>query len=440
MPKIVVMDKEVVKGVTICNYLSGGRKVEEIPVWTGDVLKDFAYTEGRMIRKLTGRLSNVNFAFNPAKVKNKNSIRDLASVNSVSVDMSSCYHANVVEIPAESVLEYRKPTEDEKKKENACVCPYAQKSEEEGVECKCKAQEEEAEHECPCDGCPKAPTCICDCCTDECTKSPGPSPAIDDTSLLPAMKLRLHLRLSDGTCRDMDIEEGDEFTDVIFTTQAPKIAYGHFVVTGFVYKGAGNNVDITGLILDNGTGTSYQVALGDIKSLGYEDVKVTAEDIKKEDGKACFCKWCEDDSIKSIDLVEPTRITGDVKFKKELAVRGINANTPANTGARATDDIDDRDENIFAGAISMKEDSGDASVSLIGVALTEKAIITYKAPKKLELINCKITGIEGGESNGNPKNYLVSPDTSQNFGNNTKPALVTISGCYFGPNKEEETE
>ena len=96
MPKIVYMDKKVVKGITICNFLAGGRKTNDVLVWEDDILKDFSYLDGRIIRTLNGRLSNVSLAFSPAKVKNKYGIKDLASVNSIDVDISSCYHSNVV--------------------------------------------------------------------------------------------------------------------------------------------------------------------------------------------------------------------------------------------------------------------------------------------------------------------------------------------------------
>ena len=432
MPKIVYMDKKVVKGITICNFLAGGRKTNDVLVWEDDILKDFSYLDGRIIRTLNGRLSNVSLAFSPAKVKNKYGIKDLASVNSIDVDISSCYHSNIVTVPKSSVLEYRAPEpKEEEEEENACICPYVEASGEDDAKCTCKGLEAEKK-KCTCETCPLAPTCTCDYCKNgEPVEATSPTPAIDDTDVFPEMRLKLHLKLSDGTCKEMDIEEGDQFSGVIYKTSTNKTVFGHYKVLGFLYKGAGANVDITGLVLDDGD-TVSSVALTDLKSLGSEDEVLSPDDIGTENGKKLSClvsKYCQDSNVTSLSIPFATRTTEEIKFKKELELRGMNALVPANTGNRASAKIDEQTENVFEKKMSMEEEK--ASVSLVGLALTKEASVSYKTPTKLELINTKMVGLTS-------TNDIQFTNSEKDGFDNT--CLATVEGCYFGCNECKKDE
>ena len=71
MPKIVVLKKNVEKGIRIRNFMAGGKRYEDVLVWENELVSDLSYLEDEQIKTVNARLDDVVFSF-----LNKNSNRE----------------------------------------------------------------------------------------------------------------------------------------------------------------------------------------------------------------------------------------------------------------------------------------------------------------------------------------------------------------------------
>lgn len=361
MSKIVLLTKNVEKGIKIRNFMSGGKKFEDVIIWEDDVLNDFSYLENDEIETINGRLCNTIFSFNTKGSCSKtepNKIANLAKVGSVIIDASEQYKSVLKMICKPNILEYKA------------------------------------------------------------------SGAVDDVDVIPMVRVKLHLVMSDKAEIDLVLEEGMDLYSAIFkAANTPAIVYGDFNIDGFIYQISSNNAfDVTGLILKNDEGKTYKVDFSIIKNFGKKGIVIdsTTENIATKIKEADA-----DENIAGVSLQGKTSIDEEIEFNGTLDIHSINATVPAYSGSRKTDDIDE-DEDVIKNALICKKGS---ALAIEGCALTDKASIVTDEAKELDLSNSKFVNIEPTEASS----YLVR-------GNGFKDAstLLVVDGCYFGNNKKDE--
>lgn len=360
MPKVVVLNKNVEKGIRIRNFMTGGKRYEDVLVWKGDLVSDLPYLEDKEIKHVNAKLDDVIFD-SLAKVADKNDpnkIQNRVAVDSVILDASKVYKSNILMIPKSSMLEYQA------------------------------------------------------------------SGSVDDTDVLPMIRVRLDLLMSDNTKVELTLEEGMELYSTIFNAETkPAIVIGNFTVDGFVYKNINTtNFDIIGVILKSEEGKTYTVDLNEIKNFGKQglivgdDVETLVEAIQKADS---------DPTIGGISLPGKSEVLDALTFNGTLSVNGVYSDTPANSGDRKSDTIDPS-EDVFKATITCNKDS---DVTINGVTLTEGSLVLTDQPKAIHFSNCKFVNMT---STG--KTFLLR-------GNGFKDTstLVTIENCYFGSNTSDVT-
>ena len=227
MSKIVILNKEVEKGIKIRNFMSGGKKCEDVVIWEDEIMEDLSYLNKDEIETITGRLSNVVFSFNSkvsSSCKEPNKIENLAKVDSLIVDTSKEYQSDIKMIYKPTVLEYKA------------------------------------------------------------------SGDVDDVDVFPMVRVKLHMIMSDKSEVDLVLQEGMDLYSAIFSAaNKPAIVIGDFNIDGFIYEKSSNkSFDITGMILYNGS-KYYKVDFLIMKNFGKKGIVVDsavdniAETIKEAD-------------------------------------------------------------------------------------------------------------------------------------------------------------
>lgn len=361
MSKIVILTKEIEKGIKIRNFMSGGKRCEDVMIWENDILEDFSYLDNDEIETISGRLSDVVFTFYSKisqNVKEPYKLANLAKVDSLIMDASKEYNSNKIMIYKPSILEYK---------------------------------------------------------ADD---------AVDDVDVIPMVRVKLHMVMSDKSEVDLVLQEGMDLYSAIFSaTNKPAIVIGDFNISGFIYQKCNNgqNFDITGMILTDDTKT-YRVDFNIMKNFGKKGIVVDstseniAETIKEADN---------DDTIAGVSLQGKTVIDTPLEFTGNLDIHGINSNVPAYIGNRKSDEIDET-EDVIKNSVTCQK---DASLSIEGCALTNNAYILTDETKKLELSNVKFVDYVPNET----KSYLVRGN-----GFKAEATSLTVNGCYFGKNKNTE--
>ena len=107
-----------------------------------------------------------------------------------------------------------------------------------------------------------------------------------------------------------------------------------------------------------------------------------------------------------------------LEIKKDIEISGAKAGIPANTAKRDITSFEG--ETVLSGTVSC---SADTTVTLDGVVLTEKALLSLGSAKEVTLKNCIITNLNPTAA----KSFVVSTGTT--------PTKLNVSGCYFGTNK-----
>lgn len=110
--------------------------------------------------------------------------------------------------------------------------------------------------------------------------------------------------------------------------------------------------------------------------------------------------------------------TESVSVTKDTKLVGAKAGIPANTAKRDITTFEG--ETVLSGTVSC---SADTTVTLDGVVLTEKALLSLGSAKEVTLKNCIITNLNPTAA----KSFVVSTGTT--------PTKLNVSGCYFGTNK-----
>lgn len=358
MPKIVVLKKNVEKGIRIRNFMAGGKRYEDVLVWENELVSDLSYLEDEQIKTVNARLDDVVFSFlnKNSNREDPNKITSRVQVDSVILDSSTDYKSNVLMVPKASILEYQ------------------------------------------------------------------PTGEVDDTDVLPMVRVKLDLLMSDKSEIELILEEGMEFYSTIFNAETkPAIVIGNFTLDGFVYKNMNStNFDIVGAILKNDAGKSYTVDFADIKNFGKKGLVVgnDAEDIVEAIQNADA-----DASIGGVSLQGSSEVDDPLTFNGSLIIEGIYSDTPANTGIRCTDDISE-DEDIFKGLITCNKDS---DVTINGVTLTENSLVLTDQPKSLTFRNCKFANMTAAG-----KSFLIRQN-----GFKDTATVLTIENCYFGNNEAD---
>lgn len=360
MPKIVVLKKKVEKGIRIRNFMTGGQKYEDVMVWENDLLSDFSYLDGEEIKTVNARLDDVVFSF-LNKTLNREDPNKITS------------RVQVDSIILDSSTEYQS---------TVLMIPKTSVLEYQ------------------------------------------PSGSVDDTDVLPMIRVKLDLLMSDKTEVELILEEGMEFYSTIFNSETkPAIVIGNFTLDGFVYKNMNStNFDIVGAILKNDSGKTYTVDFDDIKNFGKKGLVVgnDAEDIVEAIQNAD-----SDESIGGVSLQGSSEVDDPLTFNGSLIVEGIYADVPANSGIRKTDDITD-DEDVFKGTITCNKDS---DVTISGVALTEDSLILTDQPKSLTFRNCKFANMAAVG-----KSFLILQSAFKDTA-----TVLKIENCYFGNNASDDT-
>ena len=258
MPKIVVLKKNVEKGIRIRNFMAGGKRYEDVLVWENELVRDLSYLEDEQIKTVNARLDDVVFSFlnKNSNREDPNKITSRVRVDSVILDSSTDYKSNVLMVPKASILEYQ------------------------------------------------------------------PTGEVDDTDVLPMVRVKLDLLMSDKSEIELILEEGMEFYSTIFNAETkPAIVIGNFTLDGFVYKNMNStNFDIVGAILKNDAGKSYTVDFADIKNFGKKGLVVgnDAEDIVEAIQNADT-----DASIGGVSLQGSSEVDDPLTFNGSLIIEGI---------------------------------------------------------------------------------------------------------------------
>ena len=105
MAKVVIFTKEIVRGFLIKNFMAGGKSIENVEVWEGDIVNDFSYLGISEVESINGRIDKVAFTANKTQKANQPFSKNI-SVGSVTIDGSENYQSDIRTIPASSILEY----------------------------------------------------------------------------------------------------------------------------------------------------------------------------------------------------------------------------------------------------------------------------------------------------------------------------------------------
>ena len=104
MAKVVVFTKEIIRGILIKNFMTGGKGIEETEIWENDIVTDFRYVDENSVKKITGRLDSVSFA--SKKTKNATGFASTVGVGLINIDCSEEYTSKIVPVKKASILEY----------------------------------------------------------------------------------------------------------------------------------------------------------------------------------------------------------------------------------------------------------------------------------------------------------------------------------------------
>ena len=109
MARLIKNDRSMILGIKIATIFEDGSSKERV-FKIGDIIDGLRYVEDGSIITVSGKITNINYTM-PAKLTwNKNNPSDTLSVdmtiNSIELDASSLYEANVVTVDAHEIVEW----------------------------------------------------------------------------------------------------------------------------------------------------------------------------------------------------------------------------------------------------------------------------------------------------------------------------------------------
>ena len=247
----------------------------------------------------------------------------------------------------------------------------------------------------------------------------NPSKEVVKVNILPIIKVSLYIGLSDDTSTSAIIEEGMVLSNVTLMKSGSEIV-DSFKVVSFIYSGTLNGYQITGVLLSNGV-TTYKADFYDFKSVGTTGTVITNVD-EVSGAIDTALNSSTNDSV----IIGACEYSNELNLTSSITIMGNKALEPANTGARATDEIAE-DETIFKGVITGAK---NADITISGVTITETALINIGDAKSIKFRNCKFVNATPNKNNS----YLIL----DGYNADSEGTVLQVEGCYFGTNTKNE--
>lgn len=210
--------------------------------------------------------------------------------------------------------------------------------------------------------------------------------------------------LSDGSVNEMVFHEGDALDDIICLTKEGDKSFDALLVA------------MTYDIKTYMPKALYTICEGELKAFDVMQVKsvgsstppiVTTENITEAIKEAPGDIFLADGDF-----------TESITIGNDISINGARTGVPANTLNRDTETF--VGETVLSGEIKLTE---DVNLSLNGVTLTKKALLSLGKASNVEIKNCIIAGLESSEGKAFPISLPAETTTK-----------LTIKGCYFGAN------
>lgn len=229
------------------------------------------------------------------------------------------------------------------------------------------------------------------------------------------MTVDITVVLSDGTSSNMTVTEGQKIFFLKTMKDGSSIT-GDYTVQAFIYTtNAKGKVFVKGLRLLTEDGNVVDLPFEAIISCGQEAI-VAADEETFETALAA-----EGDKGITVGAGEFTKeIKGTTDKTVIESIK--NADEPANTGKRATNEIG-KNETVLKGKVTLEEGT---NVTIQGVTITETALIDATAADEVTFKNCKFVAATPDKA----KSYLIK--ASKKADEATK---FNFEGCYFGSNQ-----